>query len=108
MQIVMHILAKPSFRGSLRTAIIEDLETWECGLDLVFEKKKGRKTGWAKIKAKGCPGAINIHWDQHSKTLIGRAVSRKGNCADKLVGLFVEYLLCKRGKSISALAMRTI
>lgn len=111
MQVVLHVLAKPSLRKSLREAIIADLEKWDYGLDVTSEKKRGRTNGWAKIKAScdvPCCGAINIQWDNISKTLVGRAISKRGNLPNELLGRFVSYLIEKRRKDISSLTIRSV
>lgn len=108
MQIVLYIMAKTSYRKSLRETVIHDLETWDYGLDVKIEKKVGRKHGWAKIKAPRLYGSINVHWEPHSKTLIGHAVSKRGNYQDELIGRFVRYLIRARSRNISGIAIRTI
>jgi hypothetical protein len=108
MQIVFHIMARSSLRESLREIVIADLQRWEYELEIVSEKKPGRKVGWAKVKAKDLVGVISISWHPSSKTLIARAVGRQGNNPSDLVGRFIAYLLWHRRKVISGIAMRTI
>src|SRR5688572_8617943 len=78
MQVVVHVMARPSLRESLREIVIADLHKWEYQLEVEREKKVGRRSGWAKIKAKDLSGAINIYWHPNSKTLIVRVVGKKG------------------------------
>ena len=87
MQVVLNILAKSSLRESLRELIIGDLTRWEYGLVVESEKKSGRSTGWAKIKADDLPGVINISWHANSKTLIARAIAKQGNTPNELLGV---------------------
>jgi hypothetical protein len=116
MQIVIHVMLNAKSHGSLRELIIDDLEkiAWEddqgrpLNLDVLSEKKQGRPSGWAKIKAKGVTGALNISWDAHSKTLTARAVGRGGNKPTDLVGRFLNYLLWQRHKKITSVVIRTI
>lgn len=108
MQIVLHVLAKPSTTQSLREQIIHDLNTTDFGLDVLSESKRGRSPGWAKIGASDCYGVINIQWDAASLTLTGRAVSKRGNYPDDLVGRFVSYLTRKRHADIAVMTIRSI
>jgi hypothetical protein len=106
MQIVLNILAKPTLRESLREVIIADLQQRDYELDVESEKKPGRSTGWAKIKAPDLVGVINISWHANSKTLIARAVAKQGNTPEDLVGRFVGYLLHRRRKMIASIVIR--
>jgi hypothetical protein len=108
MQIVIDVMARPSLNESLREIIIEDLQRWEYDLDVTLEKKRGRRGGWAKIKAADVYGALNIAWHPNSKTLIARAVGKQGNNPGELVGRFVAYLLQHRRREIVAMTIRTI
>jgi hypothetical protein len=108
MQIVVHVMARPSLRESLREIVIADLQKWEYELEVEREKKIGRRHGWAKIKAKDLGGAINIHWDANSKTLIVRVVGKRGKTPGELVGRFIGYLLDHRRKDVSSIAIRTM
>ena len=107
MQIVVHVMARPSLRESLREIVIADLQKWEYHLEVEREKKLGRRNGWAKIKAKDLTGAINIYWHANSKTLIVRVVGKQGPPAE-LVGRFIGYLLQHRRKDVSSIAIRTM
>jgi hypothetical protein len=108
MQIVVHVMARPSLRESLREIVIADLQKWEYHLEVEREKKIGRRSGWAKIKARDLPGAINIYWHANSKTLIVRVVGRQGNTPGDLVGRFIGYLLQHRRRDVSSIAIRSI
>lgn len=106
MQIVLNIMARSSLRESLRELIIADLQRWEYHLEIESEKKVGRQSGWAKIKTPDLPGVINITWHSNSKTLIARAIAKNGNTPDDLVGRFIAYLLERRRKQLSGIAIR--
>lgn len=108
MQIVVHVMARPSLRESLREIVIADLQKWEYHLEVEQEKKVGRRSGWAKIKTKDLTGAINIYWHANSKTLIARVVGKQGNTPGDLVGRFIAYLLEHRRRDVSSIAIRTM
>jgi hypothetical protein len=108
MQIVLDIMARSSLRQSLREIIIADLQQLEYYLEVTSEKKPGRRSGWAKIKAKDLNGVVNIFWHANSKTLIARAVGRKGNTPSGLVARFIGYLLQQRRRDITGIIIRTI
>jgi hypothetical protein len=108
MQIVLDVMARSSLRQSLRETIIADLQKWEYCLEVASEKKVGRPGGWAKIKAKDLSGAINISWHANSKTLVVRAIGKKGNTPSDLVARFIGYLLHKRRRDITGIIIRTI
>ena len=98
----------PSLRESLRELIIADLQKWEYELDVISEKKVGRRGGWAKIKAQDLPGVINVYWHANSKTLIARAVGKRGNSPSKVVGRFIGYLLEHRRRDVIGVVIRTM
>lgn len=108
MQIVLDVMARASLKQSLRELIIEDLQKWDYGLEVIAEKKIGRRSGWAKFNAKDLNGVLNVSWHASSKTLIARAVGKKGNNPGDLVGRFVAYLLDRRRKDLSGIIIRTI
>jgi hypothetical protein len=107
MQIVLDVVARSTFKGSLRKLVVADLRKWEFNLEVISEKKPGRPSGWAKIKAKDLSGALNISWHANSKTMIVRAVGKQGKKPSELVGRFVAYLLDRRRKDISGVIIRT-
>jgi hypothetical protein len=97
MQVVLHVMARSNLRESLRESIIADLQKWDYALEIESEKKIGRRSGWAKIKAGDLPGVLNMTWHANSKTLIVRAITRGGNNPNELIGRFISYLLeCRR------------
>jgi hypothetical protein len=99
-------MARPALRESLREVIIADLGRYEYHLDVVSEKKIGRRGGWAKVKAKDLSGALNLTWHPGSKTLIARAVAKQGNDPGELVGRFVGYLLRHRRREVAGVLIR--
>ena len=108
MQIVLNVMARPATRKSLRETIISDLQKSDYGLEVILEKKIGRTRGWAKIKADGLTGALNISWHAPSKMLIARAVGKKGNWPSELVSRFVCYLLDRRRRDFTSLVLHTL
>lgn len=108
MQIVLDVMARSSFRQSLREVIIADLQKWDYQLDIVSEKKIGRRGGWAKIKATDLNGVINVSWHANSRTLIARAVGKRGNNPSDLVARFIGYLLQRRRRDLSGIIIRTV
>ncbi len=110
MQIQMQVFAKR--RGgsttSLRTRVIRDLR--DRGYDplyLVRAKDVERKPGWAKVKANGINGAINIEWHPDSAFLSVRAICRgKGNVPHIILGHFVAYLLERHRPRIGMINMQ--
>lgn len=109
MQTIIYVFAKPA-QKSLRERIVKDLNdyTFDGCWRVLMEHKKGRPKGWAKVNRTDCYGSLNLEWDADAKTLIGRAVSRRGNHPNVLVGQFVSYLLRWQTSRISSVTVRTI
>jgi len=109
MQMIMCVMAKPN-QKSLRETVANDIAKCDRGddLKLISKQTKGRKNGWAKIKRKGCAGALNLEWDADASALIARVVIRAGNKPDELIGAFVGYLLHVHGGRISSIFVRTL
>ena len=105
MQIQMQALAKRG-RGrsiSLRTRVTQDLDRRQHDrLYVVKSKDLERKPGWAKIKAEGTDGVINLSWDSNCHMLTARAISRGGN----LLAIFVQYLIERHGRRISSINLQ--
>ena len=109
MQTIVYVLAKPN-QQSLREVIVADLSRRNndgC-LNVISQKKRGRRKGWAKIKRKDAYGSLNVEWDGDAKTLIARAVTKGANRSDDLVGAFISYLLRRQQSRISSITLRTI
>jgi hypothetical protein len=109
MQIILHVVAEPRVRGSLREWVISDLErSTDYQLRITREKKTGRNPGWAKVKAEGVNGTMNIDWDAHSKTLTARAIGREGKIPGVLVGRFIRYLVEKHLEEVKAVTIHSM
>ncbi|HJZ54294.1 MAG TPA: hypothetical protein VKE74_05020 [Gemmataceae bacterium] len=106
MQVVLHVMARPGLRESLRELIIADLQRWDYGMGVEAEKKVGWRGGWAKIKAADLPGVVNISWHASSKTLIARAIARNGHTPNELLGRFLAYLLDRRRRDVTGITIR--
>lgn len=106
MQIVVTVICKPKYSGSLRDIIISDLEKGRHELNVDLEKKPGRPNGWAKVSADGLPGKLNISWEAAAKTLIVRAIAKRGNNPHELLGRFLSYLMQRRRHRISSILIR--
>jgi hypothetical protein len=102
MQVQMQAFTKRSH--SLRSAIVRDLRKHEDSALIVLEAQNPkRKPGWAKVRASGQKGAINIEWDADQRMLVARVIAEKGNSPLPLLGEFIHYLLEVHGKRITAL-----
>jgi hypothetical protein len=110
MQIVVYVMPKSSkslkSRKSLREIVIEDIQKGKVQFEVEYERKVGRENGWAKIKARGVNGAINLTWEPYSQTLIARGVSKGGNTPGELLGRFLGYLLEHHQTDVSSIVIR--
>src|SRR5436305_9500077 len=79
----------PSFRALIADQA-RNSEAW-----LVSEKTVGRNPGWMKIKntERGVWGALNICWDQQTRTLTCRVVNKRFGTPHEIIGRFVALLL---------------
>jgi len=85
--------------GSLREAIANDRRLEKYNLAVARQKRSGRNPGWAKLHSTDpeVAGAINFEWDQATKTLMARVVTKGKNITDRITGDFVAYLMrCQR------------
>lgn len=90
--------------GSLRQIIVNDLARAEHETLYVQEHKNPeRKPGWAKIRGRGMPGAINLNWIASSRMLTARVIVKRGNKPYQLLGTFLEYLTERHGRRISSI-----
>ena len=102
MQIQMQAFCKK--RGSLRQFITRDLHLVDHEKLYVTQFKAfDRPSGWAKLKARGVRGVINIKWDGSLKMLTARAIAEKGNYPHELLGIFVAYLVENYRKQITGI-----
>jgi hypothetical protein len=95
--------------GSLRKAITQNLE--KGGHELLYVKEgktTARSPGWAKIKARGVGGIINIEWDAGQRMLTARAIAEKGNYPHEVLGIFVGYLVQKHRKRVAAINIQLV
>jgi hypothetical protein len=112
MQIQLQAFAKRGRGGSphsLRTLVAQDLSRGQHGPLYVEEfKDLERSPGWAKIKAKDVPGAINLEWDGGQRMLTARAIAKMGNRPHKLMAIFVAYLLQRHGRRLNSINLQLI
>ena len=94
--------------GSLREAVASDRRLEKYHLAVSRQKTSGRNPGWAKLHSADpdVPGAINLEWDQATKTLMARIVTKGKNTADRITGDFLAYLMrCQRRRIRSVLIL---
>jgi hypothetical protein len=106
MQTAVQVICKPG--PSLRTLIANQnrkLEAYEFAL--VAEKTNRRNPGWMKIKSNGPGiwGALNISWDPGTGTLTCRVVNRRAGTPNRIIGRFVDFLLCYHSKRIKLISI---
>ncbi len=79
---------------SIREAIVRDAQLGAFQLELVREKRRGRRPGWAKLKSAvlGIDGAVNLDWDSYSSTLQCRVITRSGSDPAPILADLVGYL----------------
>ncbi|MEW6567022.1 MAG: hypothetical protein AB1449_02420 [Chloroflexota bacterium] len=79
---------------SIREAIVRDAQLSAFQLELIREKRRGRRPGWAKVKSAvlGIDGAVNLEWDYAAYTLQCRVVTRSGSDPAPILGDLVGYL----------------
>ncbi len=109
MQIQMQVLVKQRrYRTiSLRTRVTQDLDRRQHDrLYVVKSKDLERKPGWAKLKADGASGVINLAWDSNCHMLTARAITRGGNRPHELLAIFVQYLIERHGRRINSIAVQ--
>lgn len=101
MQIQLQAFARRGRGGtpqSLRRLVAQDLDRGKHAPLYVDEfKDTERSPGWAKLKAKGVHGAINLEWDGSQRMLTARAIAKMGHRPHRLMALFVAYLLARHG-----------
>ncbi|MBI4465368.1 MAG: hypothetical protein HY647_11745 [Acidobacteria bacterium] len=99
MQTLVQVLCRKG--PSLRDRIVNDSRISNFKLAVRWEKKPGRKRGWAKIRGtEGQYGAINIEWDGRTKTLICRVITKGFGKPHSIIGDFVDYLLARFRRTI--------
>ncbi len=95
MQVVIQVTSSKS--QSLRKKIANDPKVGEFNLLVSEQKQMGRRPGWMKMHSisQDRHGAINIEWDEPSRTLRCRVVTRGHGKPHYIVGDFVTYLLAR-------------
>ena len=90
---------------SLREAIGNDRRLEKFGLTLTAHHRPGRPHGWAKVHSirDDRHGAINIEWDANTNILLCRVVTRGSGRPNLIIGDFVDYLLRRFPRRISAI-----
>lgn len=108
MQVIIHAMATKGTK-SLRSVITNDLENDNDQWIVVSKKNSKRKNGWATLKLREpSPGSLKLEWDPKTMSLIARAITKKKNKPDLLIGSFIYYLLKCYGKRISSINIRGI
>ncbi|MEO6264170.1 MAG: hypothetical protein ABIO58_04300 [Luteimonas sp.] len=90
---------------SLREAIANDARIERHDLQVVQQKRPGRRHGWAKLKSTlpDRHGAINLEWDADTNVLISRVVTRGKGRPHLIVGDYIDYLLARHARRIQAI-----
>ena len=93
--------------GSLREAIASDTRLEKYNLTVMRQKTPGRSPGWAKLHSTDpeIRGAINLEWDQATKTLLARIVTKGKNTPDRITGDFIAYLIRRHRQKIRSILL---
>ncbi len=91
--------------GSLRERIVNDSKLQKFNLEVTEQKKPGRNPGWAKLHSTENYGAVNIHWNGPTKTLVCRFVTKRTNKPDNIIGNFLGFLMARYRKRIKAIVL---
>ena len=100
MQTLIQVFATTT--TSLRDRVTNDSKLGDFGLRVTAHKKPGRRHGWAKLHMDGGHGAINIEWLGSSQMLVCRVVTRGGR-PDAITGAFIQFLLARLRRQITAI-----
>ncbi len=92
---------------SLRQRIAGDRKRLErFDLKLGRERKPNRNPGWTKVNGVGDVwGVLNISWDTATRTLTCRVVNKRLATPHRIVGRFVDFLLCRYSTRIKAISI---
>lgn len=101
MQTLIQIICTKQSK-SLRRVIETDSTLEEYYLFVDSHKKHNRPNGWLKIKMKGENGALNIEWDNDTKILSARAITRNNTTPATLIANFLHYLLAEHTVAIKS------
>jgi hypothetical protein len=107
MQTLIQVFCKGN-QSSLRKRIANDKKLEDYNLNVVEYKKNSRSVGWLKIREIGTNGVLNIEWEEKTKILWTRVVSKGQTKPDKLIGDFVSYLLGRYNKIIKSIQIISI
>jgi hypothetical protein len=99
------VLVPCSSGPSIRDTIVGDPELSAFQLDLLKEKRRGRRPGWAKLKSaiQGVDGALNIQWHANTATLECRIVTKLDSDPSPIVGDLIAYLMDRYSDRIQAI-----
>ena len=103
MQVLVQVICT---RGkSLRDTIAKDRRLEDDDLEVIEQKRQGRRHGWTKVHSRlpDRHGAINIEWDADTSILLCRVVTRGRGKPNLIVGDFVDYLLRRHRGRIQAI-----
>ena len=93
--------------GSLREAIANDKRLEKYHLAVSRQKTSGRNPGWTKVHSTDpqVHGAINLEWDQATKTLMARIVTKGKSTPDRITGDFIAYLMRRQRRKIRSILL---
>ncbi len=79
---------------SIREAIVRDAQLSAFQLELIQDRRRGRRPGWAKLKSAvlNIDGAVNLEWDPYSSTLQCRVITRSDSDPAPILADLVGYL----------------
>lgn len=103
MQVLVQVVCSKGL--SLRQAILRDRKLVDYGLVVTEHKRQGRPHGWAKVHStfNGRHGALNIEWDSDTSVLLCRVVTRGSGSPNLIIGDFVDYLMRRFRRRITAI-----
>jgi hypothetical protein len=107
MQLLIQVLCTKG--RSLRQAIVTDSKVIldKFALKVSEHHRAARADGWAKIHSSNPEyhGAINIQWDQSTRLLICRVVTKGSGQPSFIVGCFIAYLLEEHGERVQSIVV---
>lgn len=105
MQTIVLVACTPG--PSIREAIVRDAQLSAFQLELIREKRRGRRPGWAKLKSAvlGIDGAVNLEWDAYAFTLQCRVVTKEGSDPAPILADMIGYLFERFPERIQAVSI---
>ncbi len=103
MEVLIRVICIGS--GSLREKIVNDSKLQKFNLEVSKYKIPGRNPGWAKLHSTENYGAVNVHWNGQTKTLVCRVVTKRTNKPDNIIGDFLGFLMARHRKRIKAIIL---